>query len=831
MLTIERNSMIKLIAPAVLALLLFCAISIHPGDAAPASGSDTVDMKLLLICADGNEPSCLTATDILSRLGTPYTMIKAASQPLTADMVSDGLSHAYYDGVILSTGNLTYVDTTTSSYQSAFTSGEWQILHDFESRYGLREASLYTFPTADYGLSFVRSVDTSQTPLNTSLTPAGKEIFSYLNTSSNVTFKNAWGYLSGPTYLSVPTGSETTPLIQTPDGLTVAATHHYDDGRIALALCIDNNPDLTHSQELMYGVVRWVSRDLLLGERHVYLSPQIDDIFIGDDIWDPATNAILPEPNEFTIKGSDLDYINSWQQHLDASHPSSSPFRTAMVFNGEGVKLGDPTDTLTLRAQALQGNFFWVNHTYSHENLDSTNYNVSLAQIVDNNTVATNLGLTLYDKAALVTGDMSGLTNPNFLQAAKDAGVQFVASNTSIAGQGNPTPNTGIVNPIQPSILEVPRHPTNIFYNVSTPEQEVSEYNFLYRSYWGHDLTYQQIIDFESDQLLSDMLKYDIDPLMFHEGNLGVYNSATYGQGTLYSDLINAAMTKYDSLFSLPVISLNDADIGRKMKERADYNNGGVSGSLSGGSVKLSALAPCTAPVTGLSSPNEEIYGGEPISHINLQPGQTVNTPASGGLTVSGKMPAPDSTVNDSRPHIGLDYADPAWGINTAAVTIQVDGADVTSSSMIKGTYVTYVPQALAAGQHSVTVTAASNSGQTITSAWSFSSTSPNPSISMAGVFWASYADYIAGKLSVTYSLVNHGTGVARNGTVHGGIASSGVLMDSSVPTSLGDLQPGASTQFTLSYLIPPGVTRFQSITYLTVTDDGGNSYGMPGPA
>ena len=48
----------------------------------------------------------------------------------------------------------------------------------------------------------------------------------------------------------------------------------------------------------------------------------------------------------------------------------------------------------------------------------------------------------------------------------------------------------------------IPRRPTNLFYNVSTPDQWVTEYNDIYRSFWGRDLSYAEILDNESDVLL-----------------------------------------------------------------------------------------------------------------------------------------------------------------------------------------------------------------------------------------------------------------------------------------------------------------------------------------
>ncbi len=90
---------------------------------------------------------------------------------------------------------------------------------------------------------------------------------------------------------------------------------------------------------------------------------------------------------------------------------------------------------------------------------------------------------------------------------------------------------------IQPNLLIIPRRPTNLFYNVSTPAEWVSEYNHFYgpgrssRPYWDHDLSYSEILDKESEVWLSYLLKWDLDPLMFHQSNTRAYSGTPIAAG------------------------------------------------------------------------------------------------------------------------------------------------------------------------------------------------------------------------------------------------------------------------------------------------------------
>jgi len=60
-------------------------------------------------------------------------------------MLSDGGAHAYYQGIVLTTGTLAYTDGTT--WSSAFNASEWQTLWDYQAKYQVRTAIAYAIPT------------------------------------------------------------------------------------------------------------------------------------------------------------------------------------------------------------------------------------------------------------------------------------------------------------------------------------------------------------------------------------------------------------------------------------------------------------------------------------------------------------------------------------------------------------------------------------------------------------------------------------------------------------------------------------------------------------
>ena len=603
----------------------------------------TIDLKLLVIAADPTDtlttlPAIRQALDYL---GTPYTVWTATPKPADASlnrltsMLASGC-HAFYQGVILGNGDVAYHDGSIW-VGTALTAPEWQTLWDYEATFGIRQVSWYTYPSATYGLNpFNAAFDSTTSPVSASLTTAGRSVFSYINPSNPLTISGAW------TYLATPLATNTTPLLSDSKGNALAAVRLEADSTESLAFTFDNNFFLTHSLALSYGAVNWVTKGLFLGDRHIYIDPQPDDLFIADDIWPPSTPCgTVPDTTgvEYRITGADLTQVLTWQAAKRAQ-ATTAQFMLEIPYNGEGTSppynpddlaMYSP-DTLTPLVHDREDELKWISHTYTHENLDAISYANAMTELTKNQETRNNLGLSKYSIANLITPDVSGLVNGEFLRAAWDFGIRYVVSDTSRTGYNNPSPNAGIYNQLQPGILMVPRRPTNLFYNVSTPDEWAAEYNCLYRSFWERDLLYDEILDKESALMVTYLLKGDVDPLMFHQSNLRAYD----GTRSLLGDLLDRTFQKYSSLFNLPIKSPTMNAIGVLMSGRMAYNNSGVTGSyIPGQSITVSVAQAAKVPVTGLFATGAELYGGQRISYIQLGAGQSSTLPLAVGMTVS----------------------------------------------------------------------------------------------------------------------------------------------------------------------------------------------------
>ncbi|MEP7054014.1 MAG: hypothetical protein ABI912_02040 [Actinomycetota bacterium] len=646
----------------------------------------------------------------------------------------DGGVHAYYQGVMQTNGTLSYVDANNVFISSALSANEWSALWTFEAQFGIRTVSANTYPTSDFGLTYNGE---DGAPSAAKWTSAAASLFPYVNIAGTLPIGNAYTYRA----TADPLDTTTTVLLTDPVNNALAVVHTYPSqgNRQALALTFDSASYLVHGEVLGYGLVSWVTKGLFLGERHAYLSPQADDLFIANSIWQGQGDAVptpcgtlpdAPSLPQYRITGGDFRAFVNWQNGRD--NPALSKlFRAEFPFNGEGTTpaylatLGITNDTLTPAVKANQAKFKFVNHTYTHQNLDQRYVdvvvsntggtttisrpdpfffntwghtvidtvggaapagtvvsNVSLdgktatlsnpttladgatvtlwlgvtyvqatAEIKQNEQAAATLGLAPFNKTNLVQPDISGLTNPNFLQSAYDAGIQYLISDTSRTGDpatygvNEGRYNSGTYDKTLPgasqaggnawNLLEVARYPVNLYFNVNTPARWLAEDNCLYPAgAFGHVNTYQELLDRESSVLARYLLHGHNRPLMVHQPNVTAYD----GLHSLLGDLMDATLSKYGNLVNAPIQSLTMDQLAQKQAKRMQYNRALATGAITGSIVpgktitlRNTSAAAVTVPVTGLNGGvayGAEKYAGQSISYVTLAAGATVTLKA-----------------------------------------------------------------------------------------------------------------------------------------------------------------------------------------------------------
>jgi hypothetical protein len=333
------------------------------------------------------------------------------------------------------------------------------------------------------------------------------------------------------------------------------------------------------------------------------------------------------------------------------------------------------TEDLVAAVIANKAQFRFINHTFTHADMDKTpvpaNPNCDYTtltqaaiktEITKNRTLWGLLGLP--EQAAnnriLVSGNHSGLkdrrctdypelhlemanvqsddvafvagANPLFIKAAASASVDYLASDTSQLNQNTEQyiTNAMLNDGSSTDRLLLPRYPTSVFFNTKDPAQMTSEYNYIFHDRFitlGQDpcteagaicttRNYDEIRAAEATTAVQHMLSFKKYPHFFHQMNVAKYDAAG---NTLQFDWLDSVYTAYEQLFKLPVKNLSYYQIGDMTKDSLTAKSATINATWNRTTNQVTLSANKTVPnlfVTGLTG--GELYGGQFIRAINV---------------------------------------------------------------------------------------------------------------------------------------------------------------------------------------------------------------------
>ena len=568
-----------------------------------------VSMQLLVVSQDGTEPSLPLIEQNLNAIGTPYTVYIESQTPggLTPAYLSNG-SVGNFQGVILTTNQIQLSAAETTALQS------------YESRFGVREVIWYAIPSADLGYKpFAWGGDTSGNPIALKFAGTSSSIFNYVKRDNGVSVNWVVAFSA-----KIANDGTNTALLKDAAGYTYANIHNTSDGRQILSLTFDSRYYLPQYQTLAYGLINWVSGGIFLGQRHVYMCPQIDDILNPQGVWG---NGDVNGGGTFRMSGNDFNLISAWQAQV-RTQPTTKNLRLTWAFVAGGANPAfwdsGTSDSLLTAIKQGQADFNWVNHTYDHIGFDGASYDFTYYEIFGGYPVPGIKKFTHFSRENLVTPGTSGLTTPDAMQAAWDAGVRYIAMEPQMDGLPLPVFNGGAYNPSQPGMLMMPRYSGGPYYAVTTPAQWEDEYNYIVYPDGSSHTAEADILNTETDRLVGCMLLGDCNLWYYHQNNCLAYD----GTNSLLTDTLNGVLAKYNSYYTLPVVCPTMDELGGQMANRQAYDNSGVTGTLvPGQSITVSVVNGAPIPVTGLQASGAENYGGQPISTVNLNAGGSVTLP------------------------------------------------------------------------------------------------------------------------------------------------------------------------------------------------------------
>jgi hypothetical protein len=623
-----------------------------------------ITMRVLLLSADGKEATFAAWKAALQREGVPYdAKIADDEAPFTDATFADyGANTAKYQAVILATGDLVHAvanPDSTVTFPSALADSEWTALARFEQTFGIRQVSDSTTPSPAHGLNF--ATNTGAQDGNTGqLTAAGLLAFPYLKgpvpiDNSSPTGVDSFGYQATPAAVTAPAAFTT--LLSGPNGSSYLGVYTHPDGREEMVMTVDGNQFQVHNNLLRHGMLSWATRGTYLGYQRNYFETHVDDVFLPDDRWDTTLEKTAvdgpttasdevqcgvtggPVCRPIRMTPTDVSRLVAWQ--------NANGIKLDMVYNGGGsdqakADSATNTDPLTTAFLADKSQFWWINHTFTHPNLDAVSLGTLTSEISQNIQWGTANGLPM-DPTELVTGEHSGLHNPSMPSALSSTGVRWIAADNS----REPTPYA-----IGPATT-VPRYPSNVYYNVATRAEQLDEYNYVYLppSLGGKCVnsstntcrtapaTWTEYVNSEAEIMFRHLMGNDARPHFAHQSNL--VSEVAGEPGVLY-DVVDAMLTRYRTSFKPELVQLKQKAIGeqidRQAKWQQDLDAGRVTAYLQDGQVHVTTTATMEVPITG--TPEGALYGGERSGWFTIAGSTPTTQPAPGAQPAQPGAPA-----------------------------------------------------------------------------------------------------------------------------------------------------------------------------------------------
>jgi hypothetical protein len=454
----------------------------------------------VLVLTDGT-PGVEAIRHQLSGEGVPAEVVslRAASRPaITRGFLTrpapGGTRGGNFDGIVL-----------PGTVPPGLTSSERTALARYERQFGVRQVDAYAPPQPAIGMS----APVYSGPLSgaVTVTAAGARAgFGYLNGSfpfsGGVSGPAPFGYLARPVTGSGATA--VTPLLDAAiprsGGTATLVWQFTRQGTEQLGIGFGTSQYLFQFRYLAHGIVSWLTSGVQLGYWRNYLTVDYDDVINADSQWStkghctPGSSACprgTPNTPAIRMKPADVTFAVSWQRRHH--------FEMEFLYNGGSSARFQVhgTDPLLTAFKPAAGEFYWINHTFTHANLGcKQDFSVVpwkcvrsgghivwaskaliTSQIQDNLTWARQHGIPSVP-GVVATGEYSGLRilpqqpadNPNLIAATGPNHVRWIPLDASREATMRPVGTA----------LGIPRHPIDVGYDVDSIAEEINEYNWFH---------------------------------------------------------------------------------------------------------------------------------------------------------------------------------------------------------------------------------------------------------------------------------------------------------------------------------------------------------------
>lgn len=582
---------------------------------AAAISSATVQSTILVIARD--QDSAKSATSGLNGYGIPFETLLVPQAGITLPALTSS-SGGNYGGLVVASG-IAYDYGGTTGWRSALTDDQWNQLYNYQTAYGVRMVQYDVYPQPAFGTTVLGSCCNDGVEQLISFTNTAAFSQAGLKAWAGVSTKGLFHYNA-----QVSDPSTTTEIAQfaansqVSSNSTAAVINNFN-GRQQMVFFISWATDWSPTSNfLQHAYITWMTRGLYAGYRRVNLNTQIDDMFLGTEIYYPGNGA-----NSYRVTPTDMNVIKSWVPTIQAKMNRGSWFKPEIGHNGNGniiaadpdgsqdaacsggpiyteyestplefkKPLGtgtsgwpsspssypftntclnkDPLKTWFATA-ANRDAFLHISHTFTHQAQNNATYNDIFKEINWNQRWLnqTTLANGNFTANGLIPPAITGLHNGDALRAWWDNGIRNSVgdnSRTPLLNQQNRMwpYTTNVANDGFAGITVIPRWPSRIYYNCDTPSCTLQEW--IDTSAGTGD--FNNLMAHEKADFMRHFFGLSRDGVMFHQLNLrstGMSPITTpYGTtvNSLFQAWVEQTVFEFTRLVNWPMQTLKQADL------------------------------------------------------------------------------------------------------------------------------------------------------------------------------------------------------------------------------------------------------------------------------
>ncbi|KAI8933555.1 hypothetical protein NX059_009289 [Plenodomus lindquistii] len=594
--------------------ILSCMLSLLHGVLAYVGGA-TVSSTILVIARDST--SAVNSAGLgLQGYGIPYQVLTVPQTGVTSlPALNSTATQGNFGGIVV-IGDVTY--DYNGLYNSALTSAQWSELYAYQTRFGARMVRLDVFPAAEFGVLALGG-NTNDEPLTFTNTTA----FPTANLKTDVGISTA-GFWHTPA--TITNGSLAVEVAKFGTAGTAAVINQIGD-RQQMAWFLPFALDWSASSNIaQHAWITWVTRGLYVGFRRIYLSAQVDDMFLETELY-------RPQGQKYRATPADMTAHVRWQSTLNAKLPAGSEFYLEIGHNGNGdIEAGvyttagqtscNPPDAIYYPEQpevnkeykkvpgvgdniwpATPANYSWslacasidplmqwfyvasqrdafahISHTFSHADLTNATFSDTSKEIQFNKAWLTQIGLSAakrFSPKGIIPPAITGLYNADAIRAWMTNGIVNVVGDNTRPGLRNsqntfwPYITTVDTNGYA-GLTVMPRWATLIYYNCDSPDCTLQEWIDTSAGSGNFD----SLLANTRESTLRNLMGLHWDPYMFHQANMrvaGIPATTVNGVSGQYSllmtwlEVITTAMTTYTTW---PMRTLKQDDIVQQFVNR-----------------------------------------------------------------------------------------------------------------------------------------------------------------------------------------------------------------------------------------------------------------------